>query len=87
MNVELICVGSELLSGDVVKNFDIITNIDDEGYDFYIARATTREIRTILNITENTLKFHNKNIFPSSLMSSTFIINNKSIANTTLSIE
>ena len=25
------------LSGDVVKNFDIITNVDDEGYDFYIA--------------------------------------------------
>ena len=25
------------LSGDPIKNFDIITNIDDDGYDFYIA--------------------------------------------------
>ena len=32
-------------------------------YGPYVARATTREIMTNLNITENTLKFHNKNIY------------------------
>lgn len=32
-------------------------------YDEYIARATTKEIMEKLNIKENTLKFHNKNIY------------------------
>ena len=32
-------------------------------YDAYIARFTTKEIMETLNITENTLKFHNKNIY------------------------
>lgn len=32
-------------------------------YDAYIARTTTKEIMEQLNITENTLKFHNKNIY------------------------
>lgn len=40
-----------------------LTPTEKRIYDFYIARATTREIRAILNITENTLKFHNKNIY------------------------
>ena len=37
------------LSGDVVKNFDIITNIDDEGYDFYIASQLNEYSRNNLN--------------------------------------
>ena len=37
------------LSGDVVKNFDIITNIDDEGYDFYIASQLNEYCRNNLN--------------------------------------
>ncbi len=37
------------LSGDVVKNFDIITNIDDEGYDFYIASHLNEYCRNNLN--------------------------------------
>ena len=37
------------LSGDVVKNFDIITNIDDEGYDFYIASQLNKYFRNNLN--------------------------------------
>ena len=37
------------LSGDVVKNFDIITNIDDEGYDFYIASQLNEYCRNTLN--------------------------------------
>ncbi len=37
------------LSGDVVKNFDIITNIDDEGYDFYIASQLNEYCRKNLH--------------------------------------
>ena len=37
------------LSGDVVNNFDIITNIDDEGYDFYIASQLNEYCRNNLN--------------------------------------
>ena len=37
------------LAGDVVKNFDIITNIDDEGYDFYIASQLNEYCRNNLN--------------------------------------
>ena len=37
------------LSGDVVKNFDIIANIDDEGYDFYIASQLSEYRRNNLN--------------------------------------
>ena len=37
------------LSGDVVKNFDIIMNIDDDGYDFYIASQLNEYCRNNLN--------------------------------------
>ena len=36
------------LSGDLEKNYDIITNIDDEGYDFYIASQLTEYYRNNL---------------------------------------
>lgn len=32
-------------------------------FDAYIARMSTKEVMAMLNITENTLKFHNKNIY------------------------
>jgi len=32
-------------------------------YDAYVARVTTKELLTNLNIKENTLKYHNKNIY------------------------
>jgi DNA-binding CsgD family transcriptional regulator len=32
-------------------------------YDMYISKNTTKEIMAALNIKENTLKFHNKNIY------------------------
>ncbi|MBQ4117517.1 MAG: helix-turn-helix transcriptional regulator, partial [Oscillospiraceae bacterium] len=32
-------------------------------YGFYVEGKTTAEIRAKLNITENTLKYHNKNIY------------------------
>lgn len=37
------------LSGDVVNTFDIVTNIDDEGYDFYIASQLNEYCRNNLN--------------------------------------
>ena len=37
------------LSGDVVKNFNIIANIGDEGYDFYIASQLNEYCRNNLN--------------------------------------
>ena len=37
------------LSGDNVSNFDVITNIDDNGYDFYIASRLTEYYRNNLN--------------------------------------
>lgn len=37
------------LSGDSVSNFDIITNIDDNGYDFYIASQLTEYNRNNLD--------------------------------------
>ena len=39
----------QALSGDNVSNFDVITNIDDNGYDFYIASRLTEYYRNNLN--------------------------------------
>ena len=39
------------LSGNVEKNYDIITNVDDDGYDFYIAYKLTEHYRNNLNKT------------------------------------
>ncbi|MBE6824187.1 MAG: hypothetical protein E7513_02455 [Ruminococcaceae bacterium] len=40
-----------------------LTTTEKAIYDSYIARLTTKEIMNNLNIKENTLKFHNKNIY------------------------
>ncbi|MBR7114055.1 MAG: hypothetical protein IKC76_06020, partial [Firmicutes bacterium] len=32
-------------------------------FDLYIARADSKEVMLALNITQNTLRFHNKNIY------------------------
>lgn len=40
-----------------------LTPTEKKIYDAYIARVTTKEIMANLNITENTLKYHNKNIY------------------------
>ena len=49
---EMFCAGVETL-----------TQTERKIYDSYIKRITTKEIMASLNITENTLKFHNKNIY------------------------
>lgn len=40
-----------------------LTQTEKVIFDAYISRATTKEIMTSLCIKENTLKFHNKNIY------------------------
>lgn len=40
-----------------------LTPTEKRIYDAYIARFTTKEIMASMSITENTLKFHNKNIY------------------------
>ena len=40
-----------------------LTPTEKEVYKAYIARATTKEVMAKLNITENTLKYHNRNIY------------------------
>ena len=39
------------LSGNIEMNYDIITNIGDDGYDFYIAKQLTEYLRNNLNKT------------------------------------
>ena len=46
--------------GEGVK---LLTPTERSIYNFYLERKTTKEIMEILNIKENTLKFHNKNIY------------------------
>ena len=40
-----------------------LTNTEHKIYDFYIEGKSTKEIMSLLDITENTLKYHNKNIY------------------------
>ena len=47
----------------VFENNVLLTQTERLIYDAYIERITTKEIMASLNITQNTLKFHNKNIY------------------------
>ena len=46
-----------------VAGLETLTHTERKIYDAYVARATTKEIMAAMSITENTLKFHNKNIY------------------------
>ena len=46
-----------------VSGLNELTATEKAIYDAYIARLTTKEIMAKLNIKENTLKFHNKNLY------------------------
>ena len=46
-----------------VKGVDSLTATEKAIFDSYVARKTTKEIMAEMNIKENTLKFHNKNIY------------------------
>lgn len=46
-----------------IEGVEKLTQTERLIFDAYIARSTTKEIMASLNIKENTLKFHNKNIY------------------------
>ena len=46
-----------------LSGLETLTQTERKIYDAYVTRATTKEIMATMNITENTLKFHNKNIY------------------------
>ena len=46
-----------------VEGLDKLTPTERAIYDAYVARVTSKEIMASLNITENTLKYHNKNLY------------------------
>lgn len=48
---------------EFVSGIDHLTPTERAIYDAYIARATTKEVLANLNIKENTLKYHNRNIY------------------------
>lgn len=45
------------------RNVSTLTATEKIIYEYYLDRKPTREVMKALNITENTLKFHNKNIY------------------------
>ena len=48
---------------DFIKGVSELTNTEHIIYDLYLQGKTTKEIMAELNIKENTLKYHNKNIY------------------------
>ena len=46
-----------------LEGLDTLTPTERLIYDAYISQATTKDIMRDLNIKENTLKFHNKNLY------------------------
>lgn len=45
------------------ERLSLLTKTERRVYDFYIADKTTKEVLNEMNITENTLKYHNRNIY------------------------
>lgn len=46
-----------------LSGLSTLTATEKAIYEAYVSRATTKEVMAHLNITENTLKFHNKNLY------------------------
>ena len=46
-----------------VENLSMLTPAEYRGYELYLSGKTAKQIAEILHITENTLKYHNKNIY------------------------
>ena len=70
MASDVILEQSNYDAGTTTERFEIyiyglknLTPTEKVIYEAYIARITTKEIMASLNIKENTLKFHNKNIY------------------------
>jgi DNA-binding CsgD family transcriptional regulator len=64
---QLLVSSADSVPKEIIQHFlngvNELTPTERKIYDAYIVRATTKEIRESLCITENTLKFHNKNIY------------------------
>ena len=54
----------------IKENLHTLTPTERSIYDCYLAGKSTKEVMKELNITENTLKFHNKNIYSKLVVSS-----------------
>ncbi|MBP3323383.1 MAG: helix-turn-helix transcriptional regulator [Clostridia bacterium] len=50
-------------SEELLKSVSLLTITERLIFDYYIEGKSTKEIMAMLNIKENTLKFHNKNIY------------------------
>ena len=50
-------------SEELLKSVSLLTITEHLIFDYYIEGKSTKEIMAMLNIKENTLKFHNKNIY------------------------
>ena len=46
-----------------ISGVEKLTKTEKMIYEAYVSRMTTKEVMAKLNITENTLKYHNKNIY------------------------
>lgn len=46
-----------------MKGLSMLTPTEREIYDAYVARVTTKEVMSNMNIKESTLKYHNRNIY------------------------
>lgn len=53
-----------------IEGIQLLTPTERTIYDAYIARVTTKELLANMNIKENTLKYHNKNIYSKLCVSS-----------------
>ena len=58
------------------EGIQLLTPTEQAIYNFYLERKTAKEIMELLNIKENTLKFHNKNIYSKLGVVSFPIVNN-----------
>ena len=45
------------------RQLPLLTPTERTIYEYYLENKTTREIMALLNIKENTLKYHNKNLY------------------------
>ena len=54
---------SEEKRAEYISGVEDLTNTERIIYNMYLERKGTKEVMAALEITENTLKFHNKNIY------------------------
>ena len=60
---EVVSCSEKTVSEKIVLDLSQLTKTERKIYDFYIEGKSTKEVMAELNITENTLKYHNKNIY------------------------